>query len=565
MYDESYMKTELKNFKDITFSNNLIYTSNSNGIAEINKTTFATTRKWNKRCTSILGDNNNVWVGTTTGLYLFNNSIEKFNLNDGFDNSIIYALEKFNNSILIGSNSYGLGVLKNGVFSSFDTKNGLLSNYIKSIIIDSKNTIWLATNFGLNCLTLDENNKISSLKSYTTSDGLYSNDVRDCFIDEVSNKVYVATSKGLNIIDLSDEKKSILAPLLHINEVLVNNHSIDDNNNFEFNENNFQFTFSGISFKSLGNILFKYKLEGLEIDWIETKNNTVRYSSLPPNDYVFKLKAISKNNIECKDAICFNFTIQPPLYKTWWFKVIIGIIILSLLLFAKHLYQKRRKKEQQIKEQISMLHYRALNAQMNPHFINNLVVNVNALANKGELENVKDCLGKFGELVNLVLRTTKSNLISASDELKMSKLYLDLEKFRFNKKISYSIRLNDITADDLDNILVPPMILQPIIENAIKHGFKDSNDNNTITINIKTEGDDFLIFEIIDNGIGTQKIPINQTNKDSGISLNNINKRLQLINETNTQENFVFITNLKNDFNNLVGSKITLKIPLISF
>lgn len=567
MFDKSYQKTKLKNFKDISVNDNFMYAATSNGIAEINKITFETSRKWDKRCSAILAVNDSIWVGTTSGLYLFNHTIEEFDLNNHFNNSIIYALEKVDNCILIGSNSYGLGILNNGRFKFFDTNDGLLSNYVKSITIDSNNTIWLSTNFGLNSLILDKNNEISSIKSYTTSDGLYSNDVRDCFIDNIENKVYVATSRGLNIIDLSDNKTSILPPILHINDVLVNNISIDKNSNdtFDFNENNFQFTFSGISFKSLGNITFKYKLEGLEEEWITTKNNTVRYSSLPPGDYIFKLKAISKNNVESEDAVCFGFTISPPFYMTWWFRTILGLILISILYLISNLRKKRRQKEQKIKEQISMLQYRALNAQMNPHFINNLIININSLANKGELENVKNCLGKFGELVNLVLNTTKSNLISLKDELEMSKLYLDLEIIRFNKKIEYSINFKNICEDDLDSILVPPMILQPIIENAIKHGFKNSLENNTIAIHLKTEGNDFLICEIIDNGSGIEQKASVQKSKNSGISLENINKRLQLINENQSEEKFVFITNLSDEFNNLEGSKITLKIPLISF
>ncbi|NOR28647.1 MAG: hypothetical protein GQ540_08995 [Lutibacter sp.] len=567
MYDVDFRKAGLRNFKDVTFTNEFIVTANANGVAKINKKTNITTRLWNKRSTSILFDNNKkLWIGTTIGLFHKNNdTIEKYNLNEQFNNSIIYALENSSQGLLIGSNSYGFGILKNKEFKTYNTEDGLLSNYIKSIFVDSTHKIWLSTNFGLNCIDLNENNELITVKSYTTSDGLYSNDVRASYVKE--NKVYVATSKGLNIIDLTEESNSILTPSVHMNEILLNNNSIDKSSGQTFNNqlNNIQFNFSGISFKSLGNISFKYRLKGLEKDWISTKTTTIRYSSLPPNNYTFEFKAISKNKLESV-PYKFMFTIKPPIHKTWWF--ISSYIFIIVVITTFLLYQRSRKikHKQKTKEQISNLRYQALNAQMNPHFINNLLVNINALADKGVLKEVKGSLDKFAELVNLILNSTKCNLISLSDEIKMVELYLELQKLRFNKNISYSINTKLISEDELEGILVPPMILQPIIENSFKHGFKNGDKENSIQVNFKIEGSEFLICEISDNGIGIKNNSNNlPKSKSSGISFSNINERLQLIKESESDEKLVLISNITDEFNTLVGLKITLKIPLISF
>lgn len=567
MYDTDFQNINLKNFKDISFNGDFIYTANANGVAKINKTSFLSKKLRDKRSTSICyTEKDSLWIGTTKGLYLhINDSTKKYDLGEEFNNSIIYALENFENGLLIGSNSYGLGFLRNGIFKKISIKEGLLSNYIKSIFIDAKNTIWISTNLGLNNIELDKNNNIKSIKSYTTSDGLYSNDVRDCYVE--NNKVYAATSKGLNIIDLSMDENLILAPRIHINEVLLNNTPIEKTNKqtFDYNLNNIQFNFSGISFKSLGNIKFEYRLLGLEPDWIETKNNTVRYSSLPPNNYTFEVKAISKNNLESANISKFMFTVKPPLYKTWWF---ISLVTFALLLFIAYLFYNRNqkiKRNEKIKENISNLRYKALNAQMNPHFINNLLVNIENLVNKGELEEVKGSLSKFAELVNLILQSTKSNLINLTDEIEMAKLYLELQKLRFHKNTSYTVNTESIPQEELENILVPPMILQPIIENSFKHGFKIGDKTNHITLNFYIVDEEFLICEISDNGTGIQKNENYLTAASSGISFSNINERLQLINESKNEENLVIISNVTDEFNTLVGLKVTLKIPLISF
>lgn len=567
MYDADFLKTDLKNFKFFSIFGNEIYTANSNGVGKINRTSFLVKKLWNQRSTAICyAGNDSLWIGTTKGLYLQNAGVtKKYDLGNEFNASIIYALENSSRGLLVGSNANGLGILKNGKFKIVSKEDGLLSNYVKSIFIDAKNNIWLSSNLGLNRLELDNNNNLIRLKNYTISDGLYSNDVRACYVDE--NKAYVATSNGLNIIDISNEENLILAPRIHINEVLLNNNIIEKTSSqtFDYQSNNIQFNFSGISFKSLGNIKFKYRLLGLEPNWIETKNNTIRYSSLPPSNYTFEIKAISKNNLESANPSTFMFTIKPPIYKTWWF---ISLATLAFLVFITYLFYSRNqkiKRNEKIKENISNLRYKALNAQMNPHFINNLLVNIDDLVNKGELEEVKGSLGKFAELVNLILQSTKSNLINLTDEIEMAKLYLELQKLRFHKNTSYTINTESIPQEELENILVPPMILQPIIENSFKHGFKIGDKTNHITLNFNIVDEEFLICEISDNGVGIQKNENSSTAASSGISFSNINERLQLINESKSKENLVIISNVTDEFNTLVGLKVTLKIPLISF
>jgi sensor histidine kinase YesM len=566
MYDSNFKKSSLRNFKDFTISDKFMYTANANGTGKIDRKNNSVSKIWGKRSTAILIDSNKkLWIGTTTGLfYKDSDTIKKYNLDEQFNNSIIYSLVDSKKGVLIGSNSYGLGILKDDNFTTISTKDGLLSNYIKSIFVDENNIIWLSTNFGLNSVHLDTNNQVIDIKSYTTSDGLYSNDVRASIVDK--NKVYVATSKGLNVIDLSIKCNTIAAPITHINSILLNNEKIEkiEHQKFKHTANNFQFTYSGISFKSLGSITFKYRLKGLESNWITTKTNTVRYSSLPPNNYSFELIAISKDHQE-STPISFSFTIKPPFYITWWFISLITITLVGLIAYYINYRNLKIKRQREIEDQISSLRYQALNAQMNPHFINNLLVNIQHLADIGEIQEVKSSLDKFAELVNLILESTKSNLINLNDEIKMTTLYLELQKLRFNKNTNYTIETKTILTD-LNNILLPPMILQPIIENCFKHGFKNGNSKNIIKVDFKILNNDFLMCEITDNGSGIPKLGKNiPISKNSGISFSNINERLSLINESKKDKNLVFISNLRDEFDKLVGLKVTLKIPLIRF
>lgn len=439
----------------------------------------------------------------------------------------------------------------------------MLSNYIKSIFCDDNQNFWLATNFGLNQISLTNNLEISNIKSFTTSDGLFSNDVRDCFVE--NNTAYVATSNGVNVIDLSVNEINTLEPRLHLNEILVNNLKIEkiENHYFKHNENNFQFNFSGISFKSLGKIKYKYRLIELEKEWIETTNNTVRYSALPPNKYTFEFKAVAKNNIENKIPLSFSFVINAPFYLTWWFKSIIAILFLAtaIALYFRREYVKKEALKN--KEKIASLKFQALNAQMNPHFINNLLVNIENLAAQGNFKEVKNSLAAFGQLVNLTLQATKSNLINLANEIEMATNYLNLQQLRFNKNLTFKINTSQLKDLETENILVPPMILQPIIENSITHGFNNATKKCNINIDFSLQNNDYLLCEVTDNGT-------ENNNKESakyrsaGISLKNINERLALLEQQKEVEKYVYLEKIFDEFNTLAGTKVVLKIPLIS-
>ncbi len=283
---------------------------------------------------------------------------------------------------------------------------------------------------------------------------------------------------------------------------------------------------------------------------------------MQPNTYTFEVKAISKNNLESIVPQRFTFTIKPPLHKTLWFQLLTGFLLILIFIFIYYKRHQRKIAQKIIEEKISALRFKALNAQMNPHFINNLLGNINGQIENGNFKHIKTTLQNFANLVNLVLQSTKSNLIPLEQELEMVKNYLELQKNRFNNEIHFSINTSQLTSDDLEYTLIPPMILQPIVENSIKHGFKklESRKNN-IDINLYIENNEFVICEISDNGIGLQS---KNESKGSGISLENIQNRLQLMADMKTKENFVSTTNITNEFNTLVGLKVTLKIPLVN-
>ncbi len=235
-----------------------------------------------------------------------------------------------------------------------------------------------------------------------------------------------------------------------------------------------------------------------------------------------------------------------------------------LILFGYLFYKRLKNKQRNAESKISKLKFKALNAQMNPHFINNLLTSIHYdLVNNNEGEMAIINLEKFNTLTNFVLRSTKSNLISLNDEIAILKLYLDLQLVRFNNKFEYVVNTDKLSKIDLKEIHVPPLILQPLVENSIVHGFSTIDNKGKLIVDFDLKYDDYLLCSITDNGYTTSKTLQSKIYSGSGISLKNINERLQLIDDDKNTKELLSFTNIKNKINTVIGSKTELNIPLI--
>ncbi len=241
----------------------------------------------------------------------------------------------------------------------------------------------------------------------------------------------------------------------------------------------------------------------------------------------------------------------------------LGFATLVIGILGYIIYRRLQNKQRKTERKISSLKYKALNAQMSPHFINNLLLCIHDLIDKEEKEVAIMHLDKFNRLTNLVLQSTKSNLISLSKEIEMLELYLDLQLLRFNNEFKYLINTNDIIKKDLDSIKIPPLILQPLVENSIVHGFRSIKIKGQLLIEFNIKNEDYIICTITDNGKETLESLNPEIYTKNGISLKNINERLQLIAQEKVDKELVLFTQVKDKSNKIIGFKTILNIPLI--
>lgn len=213
----------------------------------------------------------------------------------------------------------------------------------------------------------------------------------------------------------------------------------------------------------------------------------------------------------------------------------------------------------QLEKQLAQSMLTSIKAQMNPHFYFNALNSIQAFIYKNDTQNAIDYLGKFSKLTRNILNQTSQEKISLDEEMKMLEWYLDLEKMRFNHSFNFEIK----AAPDIDvrNTKIPPMLIQPYAENAVKHGFNGKNRNGWIQIHFSQE-EDVLCVEIEDNGIGRAEAA-KYSNAETSFSTHANQKRLEILNAQIGRDITVKYIDKTNPEGKSIGTLVILYIPIL--
>lgn len=311
------------------------------------------------------------------------------------------------------------------------------------------------------------------------------------------DSIWITHDNGIQYFNLKYLDKLRDKPEILLQQVTLNDKPIETDKPGEFanNERKLRFMLSSPTLKHQRTTSYRFKLEGYDENWNTHtfNNNEITYTALAPGKYIFRAKAINQES-ESKE-ISFQFSIALPVYLKWWFMLLAG----ALFTFTTILIYKRQIKIQQKKSaQINELHLSklaAIQSQMNPHFIFNSLNSIQDLILKGDVEHSYSYITTFSNLVRKTLNYSEKDFIDFEEDLQLLELYLSLEKLRFKKDFSYSIDHNTI-----EDVLIPPMLIQPFVENALIHGLLHKEGEKKLSL--KFELKDVLICEITDNGIG---------------------------------------------------------------
>lgn len=488
--------------------------------------------------TLVKSDSNTFFLGSTGGLFKYKikeNTIESENTDSLLIGATIMKLlyTPVDSFLVIATKGKGLLLYKNKKVQQISSKNGLCSDNVNIPYIDS-NVIWTPTGKGLSKITILKSSPLKyKLQNYTIADGLAARMIYE--VTKMNSHIYAATVKGLCVFN-PDHMQQIHYKLpMHITSVTINERdtSIQNFYDLKYNENNIKIKYVALSYKNTGKIKYRYKMLGLDTSWIYTQNREVQFTTLPAEKYTFLLSCQQADGSWDMTPLKIEFNVKKAFWNEWWFYLLTLLLISTLLRYLfKHRVNKikeRERKAVELNKNLLNLKLKALRAQMDPHFTFNVLNSIqHYISDKDELSSNK-YLTKFSRLVRAVLNNSEETLIPLSDEIKALELYIDLEAMRCDESFNYEISIEN--GIDLHKIKIPSMLLQPYVENAIKHGVLPLEKGGKIKIEILKVGE-ILKCVIEDNGIGRKKsneLRGNEGHKSFGTTITQ--KRLALISE----------------------------------
>jgi hypothetical protein len=328
--------------------------------------------------------------------------------------------------------------------------------------------------------------------------------------------------------------------------------------------NSLKLEYVGLSFKSDGDVVYRYKMEGIDTAWTQTQFTNVQYPALAPGKYRFLVDARSLQGSWSNNPVSIDFTILPPYWQTWWFRALMVVIILALVIGITYAIVQYYRKQSIIAQRMVELEGNALRANMNPHFVFNALNAIHDFIANSDERSAHLYLGKFAQLIRRILDQSRRNYISLEEELITLKLYLELENMRFEHKFDCQITIADnIMPYDIE---LPPMLIQPYLENAVRHGLMNLGQPGIIAVKFEQQGNQ-LKCTITDNGVGRKKaVEISskrlKNHRSAGMEITL--KRVELLNQQHANEKYVGveIIDLTDEHGNATGTQVTILLPI---
>ncbi len=394
---------------------------------------------------------------------------------------------------------FGVYHTSSGKIDLYSRQTGIVSTFINDMVCDKHGNAWLGTEGGL--VVYDK--QMKKFTSYTRADGLPDDAIRNLnFTDDSRNSLFIGFAKTYAIVNPDALTSTRSVPQNRIIGVELNGQLYDPytQHNFSYDQNSISFTYTGINFNQ--GVLNNYAcmLEGFDKEWKYTgTERKVNYINLPPGPYTFKVKSTNHQGEWNEAAATFTFNIAPPYWQQWWFR---GMVICAVIFSIYYFIKKREaalQKENAVQLQMSELRMQALRAQMNPHFIFN---SLNSIQNYILSNNTIDAaayLSKFAKLMRRILDQSKHNFLPLEEVMETLRMYVEIEAFRFSNEFTYVFDVEE--NDELQDARIPPMLLQPFVENAILHGLMPKQGLKKLTIACRTVSN-YIEIVIDDNGIG---------------------------------------------------------------
>ncbi len=507
--------------------------------------------------------NKDIIIADLKGTYKFKNGIfDPIEYSRKLRNTRVTNLEYAKNwGLVIGTGGKGIFIVRNEkVVKIINEDNGLLSNHINHLFVDSKNYLYACSNKGVSRIFYDGGSGYR-VQNLTPFQGLKSQEVNACH--EYNNTMYFATKDGLSKTDASyNWANSSPGRQVKILDISANGKKIECRNNsisLDYRYKVIRIRLTSTNFKTKGNAPYKYRLSKTS-SWSTGYNGEILLLNPAYDKFNIEIKYKNENGIWSQPYFLTSIEITPPFYQQIWFYIVVTICLLIGVVWILLRRIKTISRKAEVQRNMEILEQKALLAQMNPHFIFNALNSIQSFLLYDENELAERYLLKLSKLIRLTLTNSRETEITIQKEIDSLQMYLELEQMRFKNRFVFQIETS-LTKEGLTKF-IPPMLIQPFAENAILHGFKGLEQGGEIQLNFGRIEGNRLIVEIIDNGIGYAKSKASAKDSDHKSYATEItSERLNLFKER-YQSEFDFSIESLEEKGILRGTKVTISIPI---
>ena len=526
-----------------------------------------TTMIWLGRSTCSYKEDSMYYIGTFNGLYsIVPGGKARYwgDANPVFKSRVVAISKGEDGTIWVGTSGSGIAGIKDGRLRySLKENNGLTSNICRTVFT-SGTDIWVGTDKGLNRVhPVGANFRITT---YGRMDGLSSDIINVLFVR--NEDVYVGSASGITHFNTHKAAENSFCKL-HVTSFQAAGHSWGYDTSglvLPHRESAIRVDFVGISYRSAGDITYRYRLNGLNTSWQTTRETFLSYPTLPSGSYELEIVATNKFGVQ-SEPIRIAFVVQKLLWERGWFIFLAGVLSAGLiwLLVWVRIRQLHRKNAEKIgiRHRMAELEQMSLRAQMNPHFIFNSLNSIQKYVMEKDIRGANKFITDFSRLIRLTLEITSKSKISLDEEVRYISNYLELEKVRFGNTFQYEVAI----ADGIDRMTyhIPSMLLQPYVENSIRHGLRYREDDKGVVLIRFVENASHLVCTIEDNGVGRRQAqefkslsPIEYQSRGMNLTA----RRMEMMNQGRAAHILIEVEDIETGGQQPAGTRVTLFFPI---